>query len=119
MVPRIQDIDSALPIVEAVRSEIGDLPLHVFGLGKPDIVRQLYRLGVDSVDSSAYVKLAAEGRLWSDPSFRLADPSPTDRLHLALCNLALATGRSWPLSAAGLVFSTRTLDAANSGALRA
>jgi helicase len=113
MVPRAQDAEAVLSIVETVRVEVGDLPLHVFGLGKPDLVRQLFRLGVDSVDSSAYVKLAAEGRLWGDPSFRLEGPSPTERLHLALCNLATAAGRSWPLSAAGLIFSTRTLDTAS------
>jgi helicase len=112
MVPRAQDTRTVLAFVEVVRAEVGGLPLHVFGLGKPEVVRQLFDAGVDSVDSSACVKLAAEGRLWGDPSFALDDPSPTDRLHLALCNLALATGLSWPLSAAGLVFSTRTLEGA-------
>jgi helicase len=109
MVPRARDMKTVLSIVEAVRAEVGELPLHVFGLGKPDVVRQLYRAGADSVDSSAYVKLAAEGRLWGEPSFRLGDPSPTDRLHLALCNLALATGQALPLSAAGMAFSTAAL----------
>jgi helicase len=117
MVPRAQDMKLVLSLVETVRAEIGDLPLHVFGLGRPEVVEQLFKAGVDSVDSSAYVKLAAEGRLWGDSSFRLEDPAPLDRLHLALCNLAQATGRCWPLSAAGLVFSTRTLDGWRSGTL--
>src|SRR5262249_42048744 len=109
MVPRAHDLKAVLAVVEAVRAEAGGLPLHVFGLGKPDVVGQLFGAGADSVDSSAYVKLAAEGRLWGDPSFRLEGPSPTERLHLALCNLALAAGRAWPLSAAGLIFSTQAL----------
>jgi helicase len=112
MVPRAQDVKTVLSIVETVRAEVGELPLHVFGLGKPGLVQQLFKAGADSVDSSSYVKLAAEGRLWGDLSFRLAEPSLTDRLHLALCNLATATGRTWPLSASGLVFSTRMLDGA-------
>jgi helicase len=109
MVPRAHDLGGVLAIVDCVRREIGDLPLHVFGLGKPDVAGALFRAGVDSVDSSAYVKLAAEGRLWGRPGVRVEDPSPTDRLHLALCNLAAACGRALPLSAAELVFSTHAL----------
>jgi helicase len=106
LVPRSHDLKLVLSFVEAVRSEIGDLPLHVFGLGHPQIIQELYRAGVDSVDSSSYVKYAADGKLWSDPTFRTEDPTPTDRLNLALLNLAAATGKTLPLSASGLVFST-------------
>jgi helicase len=111
LVPRAQDTSLVLAIVEAVRAELPELPLHVFGLGKPDSVERLFAAGVDSVDSSAYVQMAADGRLWSNPTYRLRDPSPTDRLHLALCNLATATGRTLPLSTAGLVFTTHSLHA--------
>jgi queuine/archaeosine tRNA-ribosyltransferase len=109
LVPRVRDRKLVLSMVEAVRQEIGDLPLHVFGLGKPDMVEDLFGAGVDSVDSSAYVQLAAEGRLWSDSTLTIPDPSPTDRLHLALCNLAYATGKTLPLSAAKLAFATASL----------
>jgi len=110
LVPRANDLSNVLSIVEAVRTEIGTRPLHVFGLGKPAVVEALYKAGVDSVDSSSYVQLAVEGRLWSTPSYQIKDPSPTDRLHLALCNLATATGRALPLSGAGtLIFATHTL----------
>jgi helicase len=110
MVPRAHDVSAVLATVAAVRREAGELPLHVFGLGKPELLSRLFAAGADSVDSSAHVKLAAQGRLWGDPSFHLDDPSPTDRLHLALCNLAAAAGRALPLSAAGLVFSTASLS---------
>ncbi len=106
LVPRAQNSSLVLAIVEAVRSEIGDLPLHVFGLGNPEMVRELYQAGVDSIDSSSYVKAAADGRLWANPNFRIADPTPTDRLHLALCNLAMATGKTLPLSSSEMLFST-------------
>lgn len=106
LVPRAQNLSLVLAIVEAVRSEIGNLPLHVFGLGSPEMVRELYQAGVDSVDSSSYVKAAADGRLWANPNFRIADPTPTDRLHLALCNLAMATGKTLPLSSSEILFST-------------
>lgn len=109
LVPRVRDLKLVLSIVEAVRQEIGDRPLHVFGLGNPRITSILYHSGVDSVDSSAHVQLAAEGRLWSNPAYRAVDASPTDRLHLALCNLATATGRTLPLSAARMVFTTHAL----------
>src|SRR5262249_16270310 len=60
-----------------------------------------------SVDSSSYVKLAANGRLWGQPDVRLPDASPTERLHLALCNLAMATQRALPLSTSHLLFGSR------------
>lgn len=81
-----------------MRNQIGDRPLHVFGIGKPELIARLFQLGVDSVDSSSYVRLAAEGRIWENPDFELPDPSPIDRLHLALRNLATATQIKPPLS---------------------
>jgi tRNA-guanine family transglycosylase len=110
LVPRAQDLPTVLAIVEAVRTEIGNLPLHVFGLGKPETVEKLFKAGVDSVDSSAYVQLAAEGRLWSRPELHIAQATTTDRLHLALCNLATATGQSLPLSTTRMVFNTHSLQ---------
>jgi len=110
MVPRARDLDLVLSIVKAVRAEIGDLPLHVLGLGKPEIVSALFEADVDSVDSSSYVKMAADGRLWSVLDVRLENPSPTDYLHLALCNLASATNCTLPLSVANVAFTTFALD---------
>jgi tRNA-guanine family transglycosylase len=109
LVPRVHDLPLVLSIVETVREEVGDHPLHVFGLGKPKLVSALFGAGVDSVDSSSYVQLAAAGRLWSNPDHRIVDPSPMDRLHLALCNLAAATSKTLPLSMAGMVFMTHEL----------
>ncbi len=105
LVPRPRDRALVFALVEAVRDEIGDLPLHCFGRGPPGLVADLSRVGVDSVDSSAYVKRAADGRLWSGPAAD-ADPTPTERLHLALCNLAAASGRAPPLSAHRVAFET-------------
>jgi tRNA-guanine family transglycosylase len=93
MVPRARDRDLVLECVRAVRVEIPDLPLHVFGLGHPDFLEDLFALGVDSVDSSSYVKAAADGRSWSNPGDILTDPSSMDRLRLALENLAFASGK--------------------------
>ena len=107
MVPRVSDFKSVLEIVEVVRSELPDKPLHVFGLGKPGLVDTLFKRGVQSVDSSSYVKLAANGRLWGQPTVKLVDASPTERLQLALCNLAMATQRAIPLSTSHLLFGSR------------
>jgi len=110
LVPRARDRQLVLAVVDAVKAEIGDRPLHVFGLGKPEIVEELFKAGVDSVDSSSYVQLAADGRLWGRRDFQVDDPSVTDRLHLALCNLATAAARAMPLSPS-LRFTTRELKA--------
>lgn len=111
LVPRARDRQLVLGIVEAVRAEIDDRPLHVFGLGHPELVADLFRVGVDSVDSSAYVKLAADGRLWSAPEIHFSEPTAQERLHLALCNLATATGARLPLSAVNLAFATGQIAA--------
>jgi tRNA-guanine family transglycosylase len=93
MVPRARDRDYVLECVRAVRKEIPNLPLHVFGLGHPDFLSDLYAAGVDSVDSSSYVKAAADGSSWSNPGDILTDPSSMDRLRLAIENLAFASGK--------------------------
>ena len=104
LVPRSGDRKLVQEIVEAVRNEDDSIPLHVFGLGSPDMVELLYSMGVDSVDSSSYVRLAAEGRSWSS-SEKVIDPSPTGRLSLALSNLAYAAQTTLPLSATRLIFT--------------
>ena len=114
LVPRVHNLDAVLRIVDAVRSAVADKPLHVFGLGKPNIVETLFQHGVQSVDSSSYVKLAADGRLWGQPSVHLVDASPTERLQLALCNLAMATQRAMPLSTSHLLFGSRLWESAAS-----
>ena len=101
LVPRARNMELVHSIVDAVRAELPDLPLHVFGLGNPQTVRSLFKRGVQSVDSSSYVKMAASGHSW-DGTPVPPDLAPTERLHLALSNLAAAsevalglTGRMW------------------------
>ena len=105
LVPHSRNMDIVISIVEAVKNEIGDLPLHVFGLGKPEIVETLFEMGVASIDSSSYVKMAADGKLWGQLEQFADSISTSQRLHLALCNLANATGASFPLSASRMKFS--------------
>ena len=102
LVPRARNRDLIFAIVDAVREVIPDKPIHAFGLGNPGLVAKLFERGVQSVDSSSYVKLAADGRLWSHPDVRLSDASPAERLQLALFNLTAASQSAMPLSAACL-----------------
>lgn len=90
MVPRARDWKVVEEAVTGVVEAIGERPLHVFGMGKPDTTDKLFKLGVDSVDSSSYVKMAADGKSWVD-SAPPDDPATTDRLALALSNLAEAS----------------------------
>lgn len=99
LVPRLTNRALVYEIVDSVRKRLPELPLHVFGAGHPEIVKELFARGVQSVDSSSYVKLAADGALWGNASHRLVDATPSERLQLALFNLATATGASLPLSA--------------------
>jgi tRNA-guanine family transglycosylase len=98
LVPRVREWDVVAEIVSNVQQHIDERPLHVLGLGKPETTARLFEIGVDSVDSSSYVKLAADGKLWSTPNCTLLDPSPQERLRLALENLARASQVSLPLS---------------------
>jgi tRNA-guanine family transglycosylase len=87
LVPRVHNFELLKAIVAAVREEVIDLPLHCFGLGKPDIVKCLLEIGVDSVDSSSYVKRAANGEQWRLHTCRKPDISATSRLLIAIDNL--------------------------------
>lgn len=111
LVPRIRDCDNVFAIIAAVKREINDLPLHVFGIGNPKIVSRLFNLGVDSVDSSAYVQIAVEGRTWEGYDQSIQEPATTDRLLLALRNLAVMSTTQIPLSVLDSWISTyRTIS---------
>lgn len=104
MVPRARDRNLVLECVHTVRKEIPDLPLHVFGLGHPDFLPDLYAAGVDSVDSSSYVKAAADGFQWRTNT-KLTDASTPERLKIALENLSYATDATLPMTAQVVNFS--------------
>jgi len=107
LVPRMHDREALEAIVTNVRAVFPDLPLHVFGLGVPHLVKRLFELGVDSVDSSAYVKLAADGKRWGDKATQASvDLAPLNRMHLALANLATASQRALPLGFAQIMYGT-------------
>ena len=102
LVPRVRDRPLVLAIVDAVREAVPDKPLHAFGVGVPETVAMLFERGVQSVDSSTYVKMAASGRLWGRRGQSIAGAAPMERLGLALQNLSLATGYRLPMSAVAL-----------------
>lgn len=89
LVPRARDWDMVSSVVEGVKGIIGARLLHLFGMGKPEITVKLFRLGVNSVDSSSYVKLAADGRSWGNQDIEIRDPAITDRMLLAIENIKL------------------------------
>jgi tRNA-guanine family transglycosylase len=90
LVPRIKDKALLENVVVGVRRIVKDKLLHVLGVGNPEVVEWLFGLGVDSVDSSSYVKMAADGKTWAHPGKKLADPSVSERMLLALTNLKSA-----------------------------
>jgi tRNA-guanine family transglycosylase len=62
MVPRISKPRSIFEIVSAIRRVDANRPLHVFGIGTPRLVKALFQHGVDSVDSSSFVRSAVSRR---------------------------------------------------------
>lgn len=97
LVPRARDRKLVRSILTTVREEIPNKPIHVFGLGSPEILKEIFDLGLDSADSSSYVKKAADGELWGSDQ-KLDDAGPAERLQLALCNLAAACQQALPLN---------------------
>lgn len=63
LVPRIRDEEYVKKIINAVREEAPNLALHVFGIGKVELLRSLVRLGVDTTDSSSYVRKAVNSKI--------------------------------------------------------
>ena len=107
LVPRARDHALITDVVREIRALFPEQPLHAFGIGQPPLVRELFTLGLDSVDSSAYVKMAADGRsLGSSQLLTSGDLSPLQRMHLAIANLAMASQRALPLGFAPIVYGT-------------
>jgi tRNA-guanine family transglycosylase len=63
MVPRMRRPGEIIEIVRAIRAVESTRPLHVFGIGSPRLIKDLFSEGVDSVDSSSYVRNACDGRI--------------------------------------------------------
>lgn len=95
-----------LDLVGRVRHCVGRLPLHVFGIGDPARVRQVWEAGADTVDSSSPLRLALSGRLAGAPDMGLADPSPVERLHLALANIVHFSALPLGMDLAAFIVST-------------
>lgn len=63
LLPKRSDFHHLIDTIMAVRKTIGDKPLHVFGLGGPSYIPLLSYIGVDSFDSSSYLK-AGSNRIY-------------------------------------------------------
>ena len=62
MVPRVKRPDEIIAIVRAILAVERERPLHVFGIGNASLISALIKEGVSSIDSSSWVRNAADGR---------------------------------------------------------
>jgi helicase len=60
LVPRIRDEEYIKKVILAVREEVHNQALHVFGIGKLELLEALISLGIDSSDSSSYIRTALD-----------------------------------------------------------
>lgn len=67
MVPRIKAPEIIFELVETFARVEKERPLHIFGIGAPLLVKELFARGAASVDSSGYVRQAVSKR-YLDPS---------------------------------------------------
>jgi tRNA-guanine family transglycosylase len=96
MVPRIRRPEEIIEIVRAIRAVDSKRPLHVFGIGSPRLISDLFRSGVDSVDSSSYVRAATDGKFLDVHSLEWvkADAKITDMTSCA-CRSCQILGRAY------------------------
>ncbi|MDO4264224.1 MAG: DEAD/DEAH box helicase [Deinococcus sp.] len=72
--------------IRAVRAQMPEqMPLHVFGLGKPDLIKLALNAGATSTDSSSPQRTAVSGKGWNRSP--VTSPSEPERLELATQNL--------------------------------
>jgi helicase len=88
MVPRIKRPDEIVAIVRAIRAIEQKRPLHVFGIGNTELIRALFREGVTSVDSSSWVRAAADGKYLESTTGAVSDVNRSDQ---GVCNCPLCT----------------------------
>ena len=77
-----------------VRAQIGELPLHVFGVGHPESIKAAFQAGATSVDSTSSQRTAVAGKSFSGK--RIVRPSPAEILELAVENLIEVSGHEAP-----------------------
>jgi tRNA-guanine family transglycosylase len=85
MVPRIRRPADIIKIVRSIRQIDSDRPLHVFGIGSPGLISELFREGVNSVDSSSYVRAASDGKYLDPESGRWITCEESDTAKIS-CN---------------------------------
>ncbi len=95
LVPRIRNKELVKNIVEVVRSIIPDLPIHIFGIGKPETVEWLLELGANSFDSSSYVQSAVSGYCWNYSKIK-EQTNQFEKMLISLNNLSRFTKHSLP-----------------------
>jgi tRNA-guanine family transglycosylase len=78
MVPRISKPKSIFEIVSGIRKIDPHRPLHVFGIGSPRLIKALFDNGVDSADSSSFVRSAVSARYLNPSSGEYSPLSEVD-----------------------------------------
>ncbi|MBE1302425.1 MAG: tRNA-guanine transglycosylase [Alteromonadaceae bacterium] len=95
LVPRVKNKELVRAIVTSIRDTVPDLPIHIFGIGKPETVKWLLELGANSFDSSSYVQSAVSGDCW-DYSKIIEQTNQFEKTLIALNNLSKFTNCSLP-----------------------
>ncbi|MEZ9540312.1 tRNA-guanine transglycosylase [Shewanella sp. 10N.286.51.B8] len=95
LVPRIRNREIVEKIVKSVRETVPDLPIHIFGIGKPETIRWLIELGANSFDTSSYVQSAASGNCWGLDKIQV-QTNQFEKMLISLSNLSKFTQYSLP-----------------------
>ena len=97
LVPRLEDEELLLVLVQTVRQTVPGLPIHLFGVGEPTLAHRLFAAGATSTDSATFLTKAARGQRWGSDVV-MPEPSLHEKVHLALLNLAQGQQSTLPYS---------------------
>ena len=84
LMPRYTNYRLLVDLILAAKLEVGESPLHVYGLGSPLVTHLLIYLGVDSFDSSFFV-VASGKRNYSIPGYGRANIKDLDKYEFTQC----------------------------------
>lgn len=84
LIAKRSDLKTVVDIIIAVRKKIGEKPLHVFGLGGPSMIPLLTYIGVDSFDSSSFLK-AGSNRIYFVPGEGSIEFREMEKLKMLPC----------------------------------
>jgi tRNA-guanine family transglycosylase len=110
LIPRMKNKEFIQKLIEIVKKEVGETPVHMLGIGKYELIKKYFQMGISSIDSSSYIRNALTGKTIISNKIIIKSPSTMESLHLALINLTILTKQQLPLPLGLNILNTSLVD---------